>query len=83
MSVEEVISQLPDRSLRQLVFFYELCKSGVVCFDMCNAAHVELLARMRNLIEVELIKKNSIQACKDAEYNLWSLILFQIKHHVK
>lgn len=38
-----------DTSMKQMLFFYELCKLGVVRFDLTNKAHADILI---NFIEM-------------------------------
>lgn len=39
-----------DLPTRQKLFFYELCKSGVVVFDLNNQTHLEVLSQMISLV---------------------------------
>lgn len=39
MSILSNLANLPDLSMRQMVFFYELCKMGAVRFDLSNPQH--------------------------------------------
>ena len=38
-----------DTSMKQMLFFYELCKMGAVKFDLTNKAHADILI---NFIEM-------------------------------
>lgn len=40
-----------DLPTRQKLFFYELCKSGVVVFDLNNPSHFEVLMQMIDLVK--------------------------------
>lgn len=76
MAVLSKLAHLPDLSLRQMVFFYELCKMGVVKFDLNNSRHKAVLLQM-----VDMLKENSK---KDHTANgverrqLFALIVFQL-----
>lgn len=50
------IVKIEDKSERQLVFFYEMCKLGIVRFDLNNVEHIKLLTSM-----VETVNKNNEQ----------------------
>lgn len=70
------IADLPDLSLRQMVFFYELCKIGVVRFDLNNQKHKDVLAQMINML-----KRNSHRENKSdvgVRQQLFALVMFQI-----
>lgn len=45
VDMKELIS-VADLSLKQMLFFYELCKIGAVRFDLTNKTHVQVLTDM-------------------------------------
>lgn len=80
----DVMERLSDLSMKQLVFFYELCKAGVVRFDMGNPVHAVLLRQMHMMMQ----RNMDMEACSDLEKaqkgartNAYAAILYQIVSH--
>lgn len=85
MRAWDVMENLSSPDMKQLVFFYELCKAGAVCFDMNNPAHAELIEQMSvlmcNSMDVEAHTKLE-KAGKDARHKVYMAILCQIMAHI-
>lgn len=80
MPILSKIANLPDLSLRQMVFFYELCKMGVVRFNLNNRQHKEVLSQM-----VDMLKCNNQKEKKpdgEVRHQLFALIVFQLLKYV-
>lgn len=77
------IAKFDDNSLKQLVFFYELTKMGVVRFDFSRTVHVETMLAMINraneLQEMDLSDKPAYMQMKmQNKVNLYLLIIANI-----
>lgn len=76
MPILSQIANMTDLSIKQMVFFYELCKMGVVRFDLNKSQHKDILTQM-----VDKLKRNSQKECKPdgvVRQQLFALIMFQI-----
>lgn len=74
------LAHLPDLSMRQMVFFYELCKLGVVRFDLRNQQHKEILNQLINKLRCSNQKEPAPD--KEIKRQLFGLIMFQILKYV-
>lgn len=61
MKALDVMERLSDLSMKQLVLFYELCKAGVVRFDMGNPVHAVLLRQMYMMMQRNMDMEARIQ----------------------
>ncbi|MCM1217795.1 MAG: hypothetical protein NC548_25165 [Lachnospiraceae bacterium] len=85
MDAWSMMENLSDMSMKQLVFFYELCKAGVVRFDMSNPAHAGLLEKLSIMMhkEVEAEAHTRLEkAKKEARHKAYMAILCQILAHI-
>lgn len=85
MKAFDVIESMSNPSMRQLVFFYELCKAGVVRFDMGNPAHAELLDQMHALMRKDMDREaySTLEKTqKEARQRAYVAILCQIVSHI-
>lgn len=75
------LAHLPDLSMRQMVFFYELCKMGVVRFDLNDPRHKAVLSHMIDLLKAGSKKEHKPDTLM--RHQLFSLIIYQlIKHSI-
>lgn len=80
------LTSTEDISVKQLFFFYELCKLGVIRFDLNKEPHVKVLKEMVTLIanfkEADYLDKPLvIQQCAKVRNQLHILIIFQLMKH--
>lgn len=84
--VKELI-EYTDMATRQLLWFYELCKLGIVRFSLDNETHVRILADIINKVndfDQEELKDvpEVIQNEKLSRHQLMYLISLQLLKHV-
>lgn len=69
----------PDLSMRYLVFFYELCKMGVVVFDLNKLEQKKILAQMLDMLR-DSTKKELTQDQMQRQ-KLFALTVYQLMRH--
>lgn len=69
----------PDLSMRYLVFFYELCKMGVVVFDLNKLEQKKILAQMLDMLR-DSTKKELTQDQMQRQ-KLFALTVYQLMKH--
>ena len=67
---------------KQLVFFYELCKAGVVRFDLNNGEHMELFLRMCDMMQHDLSPDGELDILGYSRGLTYGVILEQIKNNI-
>lgn len=83
VDMKEMI-KFADLPMRQKLFFYELCKLGVVVFDLNNPLHQKILTQMINLVKekADNVDESYLQKCGIANNcMLDALIVMQILKH--
>lgn len=73
------LAHFPDLSMRQMVFFYELCKMGAVRFDLSNRQHKAVLSHMIDLLKAGSKKEHKPDTLM--RHQLFSLIIYQLVKH--
>lgn len=69
----------PDLSMRYLVFFYELCKMGVVVFDLNKLEQKKILAQMLDMLRDSLDKELNQEQMQRRQ--LYALIVYQLSKY--
>lgn len=78
-----------DLATRQKLFFYELCKAGVVKFNSDNPEHIKILTQMVEAVTKSFDEANyseepeAIQIEMKNKHNLDLLIVTQLLKHTK
>lgn len=47
-----------DLATRQKLFFYNLCKAGIVVFDLSNESHIKILTQIIDLVTNQFNENN-------------------------
>lgn len=71
----------PDISMRYLVFFYELCKMGIVVFDLNRLEQKKILAQMLDMLRDSTKKEltqNQMQRQKLFALTVYQLVKYAI-----
>lgn len=67
--ISEIIRET-DLSTKQRLFFYELCKLGVVQFNLNNPAHLKVLTQIVNKVANELKNADHLNESEEVQLKI-------------
>lgn len=79
--------KVTDLATRQKLFFYNLCKAGIVVFDLSDESHIKILTQIIDLVTNQFSKNNIAGDSEDTPIDLKNkqdldlLIVHQLLSH--